>query len=115
MAARMAEATGLGAAPAEVVAAVRAAEFGGAQRSQVTSSLLIRYRRHSGCRDDENEVAGTATCRPTRQCMAVTVPATGAETCNSVFIASRITSVIPASTDWPTSFSIFQTLPWISA
>jgi hypothetical protein len=45
----------------------------------------------------------------------VTVPAIGAETCNSVFIASRITSAIPASTDWPTSTSIFQTLRWIQA
>jgi hypothetical protein len=52
---------------------------------------------------------------PGLQCSPVTVPATLAVISNSIFMASTITRVWPASTLAPSSTSSFQTLPLISA
>ena len=55
------------------------------------------------------------TASPGAQCTAATVPAAGARSSFSIFIASSTTSPSPAFTSWPASTSTCSTSPGIGA
>jgi hypothetical protein len=61
-------------------------------------------------------VSPSDTDCPSWQVISLTVPGSSASTGISIFMDSRMTSVSPSSTSWPTSHSIFQTVPvmWAS-
>src|SRR5690606_27761840 len=88
----------------EVLRAFAGGLGGADQLHQATSTASSRSRASPG-----------VTALPGAQRTDLTMPATGAVTASSIFIASTTSSGMPASTRWPGSTSTFHTLPHMSA
>ncbi len=80
------------------------------KQARMLAAAMMKEPLPQACSMTSN-VSPAATGCPLRQRMLRMVPLMGAEMQSSVFIASRITTASPASTDWPSSTSTFQTLP----
>ncbi len=83
----------------------------GRRFDDVTASGLAARRRCS----TRNSRAPRATCSPAVASTAATVPAKGAVSASSIFIASMAPSTSPSATAWPVSTRTSSTVPGIGA